>query len=127
MSQRKQCSDKARVKQSAASLKTDINNDNSGGDGLSTGGWHRRSLFSSERLDLILSNLRHHRSKSADGDQRRQLSDGVSYRRDAPHSHQQKQQCGRSKPIQYFTAGRNDQYDVNYNRKTPVQCLCVDN
>ena len=56
MSQRKQCSDKARVKQSAASLKTDTNNDNSGGDGLSTGGWHRRSLFSSERLDLILSN-----------------------------------------------------------------------
>lgn len=128
MSQRKPCSDKARVKQSSASLRTDIDDDNSGGDdGLSTGGWHRRSLFSSERLDLILSNLRHHRSKSADGDQRKQLSHGVNYGRDAPHSHQQKPRCGRGKPSRYFTARRNDRYDVNYNRKVAVQCLCADN
>jgi len=115
MSQRKQCTDKARVKQSASSLKTDINNDG-GGDGLSAGGWHRRSLFSSERLDLILSNLRRHRSKSVDGDQGKRLSHGLSYGRDARHN-QQQQKCGVGKRIQYFTARRTDHYDANYSTK----------
>jgi len=89
MSQRMQRRDEAWVKDSATASNTGIRNDSGGG--LSTGGWRRRSLFSSERLDLILSNLRHNLSKSVDSDRCKQISRDVSYNGDA-HRYQQPQQ-----------------------------------
>jgi len=86
-SQRKQWHDEPWMKQSTA---TGIQSDSGGG--LSTGGWRRRSLFSSERLDLILSNLRRNLSKSVDSDRCKQISH-------AQVIQQQQQQHGAGKHV----------------------------
>jgi len=74
MSQRKQRRDEVWPKRSIDTSNTaDVQG--VGGDRLNSGrGWRRRSLFSSERLDLILSNLRRNLGKSVDDDRCKPIS-----------------------------------------------------
>ena len=86
MSRRNRRQDETWMKESVtAALNTGDQNDR-----LSTGGCRRRSLFSTERLDLILSNLR--RNLVSGSDQCKQISHDVSYSGDAEPPQQQQQQ-----------------------------------
>ena len=105
MSRRYQRHDETSMKQAVTALNTGVHNDSGGG--LSTGGWRRRSLFSTERLDLILSNLRRNLGRSVDGEQCKQISHDVSYSRDAGQCQRQQQQqlphgAGKHIPRQCF-------------------------
>ena len=104
MSQRKQRRDEVCAKDSTKTSKctTGVTGINGVcGDPLDSGRWQRRSLFSSERLDLILSNLRRNLDKSVDGNQCRPISHdlthGCAVQRRNHQQQQQQQQRGAGK------------------------------
>jgi len=65
MSRQNQLQDKSLTKDSTTCINNNNNNNNNGGS-LGAGSWHRRSLFSTERLDLILAKMRRNLDRSDD-------------------------------------------------------------
>ena len=117
MNQRKQRRDEARTKESAAETLTSgvVHGDRRDGPSGSDDGdgnndfacRRRRSLFSSERLDLILSNLRRQLNKSADAARQcKQIGQDVNYSREAPHHHQLHQHYHHHQQQQQRGAGK---------------------